>query len=41
MLWIFIAILLVIVLLLLISNIRVVPQAYAFVVERFGVYSTT
>ncbi|MDD2993902.1 MAG: SPFH/Band 7/PHB domain protein [Pygmaiobacter sp.] len=41
MLWIFIAILLVIVLLLLISNIRIVPQAYAFVVERFGVYSTT
>lgn len=41
MFWIFIAILLVIVLLLLISNICVVPQAYAFVIERFGVYSTT
>ncbi len=41
MFWIFIAILLVIVLLLLISNIRVVPQSYAFVIERFGVYSTT
>ena len=41
MFWIFIAILLVIVLMLLVSNIRVVPQAYAFVIERFGVYSTT
>ncbi len=41
MFWIFIAILLVIVLLLLISNICVVPQAYAFVIERFGVYSIT
>jgi len=41
MFWIFIAILLVIVLLLLISNICIVPQACAYVVERFGVYSNT
>ena len=35
------AVLLIIFVIILISNIRIVPQACAFVVERFGVYHTT
>ena len=35
------AILIIILVILVVSNIRIVPQAYAFVVERFGVYSDT
>ena len=31
----------VIVALIIIRNIRIVPQAHAFVIERLGVYSTT
>ncbi|HIU32401.1 MAG TPA: peptidase, partial [Candidatus Caccousia avistercoris] len=33
--------LLIIVLLVVVSNVKVVPQAYAFVMERLGAYSTT
>ena len=35
------SVLIIILIILLVSNIRIVPQAYAFVVERFGVYSGT
>lgn len=38
MLWVFIIIL---VLALLLANVRIVPQAYAYVIERLGVYKTT
>ena len=31
----------VLILLLIVSNVRVVPQAHAFVIERFGAYLTT
>ena len=42
MLWlILLAILIIFLVVLVISNIRIVPQAYAFVIERFGVYSST
>ena len=34
-------VLIVIVLLILVKNIRVVPQARAFIIERLGAYSTT
>ena len=38
MLWlILLAILIIFLVVLVISNIRIVPQAYAFVIERFGV----
>lgn len=40
MLWVIIGIAIVL-FLLIISNIRVVPQAHAFVIERFGAYLTT
>ena len=40
MLYVFIAILVIIILVLL-ANIRIVPQSYAFVIERLGAYSTT
>ena len=35
------SVLIILLVILVISNIRIVPQAYAFVVERFGVYSGT
>ncbi len=35
------SLLVIILIVLVVSNIRIVPQAYAFVVERFGVYSGT
>ncbi len=34
-------ILIAIVLLIIVSNIKIVPQAYAYIIERFGGYSTT
>ena len=40
MLYVFIAILVIIILVML-ANIRIVPQSYAFVIERLGAYSTT
>lgn len=40
MLYVFIAILAIIILVML-ANIRIVPQSYAFVIERLGAYSTT
>ena len=40
MLYVFIAILVIIILVLL-ANIRIVPQSFAFVIERLGAYSTT
>jgi len=39
-LYVFIAILVIIILVML-ANIRIVPQSYAFVIERLGAYSTT
>ena len=36
-----ICIIAVILIIVLVSNIRVVPQAYAYVVERLGSYHTT
>ena len=33
--------LIVVILLMLVSNIKIVPQAYACIVERFGAYSAT
>lgn len=40
MLYVFIGILVVIVL-VIIANIRIVPQSFAFVIERLGAYATT
>ena len=37
----FIVGLIIILLILLISNIKIVPQAHAFIIERFGAYQTT
>ncbi len=37
----FIGVIIVVVMLLIISNIKIVPQAHAYVIERLGAYSTT
>ena len=37
----FILILLAIVLIIIVSNVKIVPQAYAYIIERFGGYSAT
>ena len=39
-LYIFLALVIVLII-IVISNVKVVPQAYAFVIERFGAYSAT
>ena len=39
--WFVLAPIIVIVIALLVSNIRVVPQAHAYVIERLGKYKTT
>ena len=36
-----ILILLVLILIILVSNVKIVPQAYAYIIERFGGYSAT
>ena len=39
--WIFISVLIVFIVLIIIKNIRIVPQSQAFILERLGGYLTT